>query len=742
MNKNLRLCACCTVLFVAISVGLLIAVIVLAVQLEQLKDQQPQPRATNDWRKTPATPSVFDTLTESEITEIRDFLHSRPELNLVPVNRADMGSNYIYMMEPVLPKKTDVLRHLDSGGAMPARSARVSCFMGGENPPVIKEFIVSPVPNVAQYKDSDNPAERRPIPWHTRPSNPVELSAIDTALLKPVTKELFPILKETYGYWYHNCTDRCLVFNFVPRGIRDGDRHMLIWGFRSKIDGYYLWPVSLLLLVDVNGNDPTHYKLTRLYYENRAYGSTEELLAAYSTLPKHTYPFPTAGATYGSPDLRGERKANWKKLPKQTEPDGRRYTVDGQKVKYLDWEFNFRLRAVTGIQVMDIRFRGERLAYEISMADVAVYYSGNEPSGLLASFVDAGWSLGTLHQPLIKGYDCPENAAYFNNTFFESGTGKPRTYVDALCLFEQNTGLPVRRHRSIDFYNPDQSKYFYKFSMPGSVLILRGIPTVWNYDYIFDFVFHPNGVIEVKVASTGYIQTFTYPLGGNSPYGNFVNRDFGILANLHHHLFNVKVDFDIGGQQNRFETWDLQLENRTNPLAPEERWLQKRTAVNLRKTESEALIKYKFEEPKYYVMYNQQRNNTAGYARSYRIYANGFSKVMLPEGWYSENGIPWARHQVTVTKYKDNEDTTASIYNQADPYNPVKNFEKFYGDNEGIVDQDLVAWVSLGLQHIPVMEDIPVTTTPGKQLSVVLAPLNYFDEDPSMTSQDAIVDRP
>lgn len=52
--------------------------------------------------------------------------------------------------------------------------------------------------------------------------------------------------------------------------------------------------------------------------------------------------------------------------------------------------------------------------------------------------------------------------------------------------------------------------------------------------------------------------------------------------------------------------------------------------------------------------------------------------------------------------------------------------------------QDLVTWVTLGTYHIPQMENVPNTATVGTQLSLFLTPFNYFPEDPSMASRDAV----
>ena len=46
-----------------------------------------------------------------------------------------------------------------------------------------------------------------------------------------------------------------------------------------------------------------------------------------------------------------------------------------------------------------------------------------------------------------------------------------------------------------------------------------------------------------------------------------------------------------------------------------------------------------------------------------------------------------------------------------DIFNPVISLAQFQEDNDSIVDEDLVSWITLGVNHIPTAEDIPVTTT-------------------------------
>ena len=69
---------------------------------------------------------------------------------------------------------------------------------------------------------------------------------------------------------------------------------------------------------------------------------------------------------------------------------------------------------------------------------------------------------------------------------------------------------------------------------------------------------------------------------------------------------------------------------------------------------------------------------------------------------------------------------------------PCLNFDRLPDDNEGIVDEDLVTWVTMGVHHVPHSEDLPTTSTPGREASFYLHPYNYFPICPSMYSRDGV----
>ena len=60
---------------------------------------------------------------------------------------------------------------------------------------------------------------------------------------------------------------------------------------------------------------------------------------------------------------------------------------------------------------------------------------------------------------------------------------------------------------------------------------------------------------------------------------------------------------------------------------------------------------------------------------------------MVEEGTGQEPSVSWARYQVAVTKYKEEERRSSSMYAIWDAENPVVNFQSFIDDDEVITDE-------------------------------------------------------
>src|ERR1700687_1087037 len=70
----------------------------------------------------------------------------------------------------------------------------------------------------------------------------------------------------------------------------------------------------------------------------------------------------------------------------------------------------------------------------------------------------------------------------------------------------------------------------------------------------------------------------------------------------------------------------------------------------------------------------------------------------------------WGRYNLAVSRRKDMEPSSSSMWNLNLPAKPVVDFHNFF-DGENITQEDLVAWVNVGTHHLPQAEDSPNTRT-------------------------------
>lgn len=732
-----------------LSLALLIALIVVAIRnrdkTENYKNgssagvQEFCPQTTQLTSSSPRSEGLFDDLSKEEIIAVRNYMLSQSALNITPYENAALNDNYIYLIELQQPPKDQAIDFLDDENAIkPERSARVVIYYGGKIDPEVREYLVSPARKPTQHNETKGPGRIYPIPFDARQPNLKE-SEVVAGFVTNVSKHAHELMRESYdGYTLIGCTDRCLTWTESAPG-ESGKRGKWVW-FMREIPGFYIQPVGFELYISTQGNDASLWKVEKVFYFNTSFDSVEELMRAYNNGSLHKVFLPAPSYSPDSPlyssFVRRGKSQPPKPLrpPKLVEPDGKRYTVSGRHVEYMKWSFDFRSRTSSGLQLFDIKFDGQRIVYELSLQEAAAFYSGWSPMQMSTDYLDTAWHMGSSKFELVPGIDCPDTATFFDAIHLVDAKD-PAKYKNSVCLFELNLGLPLRRH----FDNNFDGGYNFYGGMPGIALVLRSISTAYNYDYIYDYLFYPNGVVEARVSTTGYVQA-TYWTSNESPYGNPIHP--GVAGTIHDHLLNYKVDLDIGGQKNSYETIDITVENITNPWFPKARRVQKVLRRSLKETEQDAIYHRNFDHPKYLNFFSEGNVNKMGVNRGYRIHIRDTTKQMYPKDWELVRGADWSRSQMTVTKRKEEEEKSSSIYNQNSMYNPVVNFESFTADNERIVNEDLVAWVTVGVMHVPHSEDIPNTATAANSASFYLRPYNYFDEDPSMASHDALLISP
>ncbi|BFY97189.1 hypothetical protein BsWGS_00229 [Bradybaena similaris] len=692
---------------------------------------------SNDGQNTVADSkyaNVFEDLSASEISSVFGYLASQDELNIEPRQTKDAA--HVYLIELQVPNKTDALNFLDGKGSKPAREARVIVERSDLDEPVVEEYVVGPLP-LPQYHYL-NPRRQRPsIPYRFHPT--YGLHAAYTDLFNEIPDELNDIIRESYGTTFKDCRQDCLVLLPEKTSSAYSDATLIILTAYYSTDFTTINPVGLLFVMTETKKDSQRFQLHMLIYEGRVFKSVAEFVQRYqaNSIPKAKLTFPRPGpngmSVAGTMNIRGRIFPEQLKAgPMQFDPHGKRYKVSGQRVQYLEWSFSFRMSAMSGPQVWDVRWAGQRIAFEISLQELVVLYAGANPKMFYSHLSDSAFGLGDKASGLVPGVDCPEHATFLPQTIFKSELNGPKTLPNAFCLFEHNSGVPLRRHRSD---TKDNGRNY--GGLVDRVLILRTIIVEYNYDYIFDLVFHQNGAIEVKTYATGYVMSQIFQ-EGETPFGFRIHEK--VVGSIHHHLVNFKIDLDIQGQSNRYATLDFLTDKRPWPWyrTGHEPFQQISFQHRLKHSEQEAVLRYNFSTPKYHIVYNEQARNKFGNHRAYRIAASGFTKQILPDASEVLRSRRWTQYQMSVSKRKDNEESSSSIFSMFDGENPVVDFDRHLQDNESIVDQDLVLWATVGFLHLPHTEDIPNTPTAGPSATIYLLPYNYFPECPSVGSRDAV----
>ncbi|XP_046893611.1 retina-specific copper amine oxidase [Hypomesus transpacificus] len=660
--------------------------------------------------------AVFADLSANEYLQVRDYMLNLKNVDISNLSLTEPSKNFLFLIDLSLPKKMDALRYLDSNGPKPIREATVVVFHGSHGN--IKEYVVGPLPHPKYHQDVTMKKYKTELPINARTVTIGEYALIFQFLDKEVFSKLGQIMKESFDVSKEKNLN---AFEGMPRGVQSGDRQTWISFFRD-LSGMYIHPVGFEVLVNHNSTDSSNWKVEKVLYNGIYFNGVEDLKQQYESGNVDKIVFKSL-PNYASLKLKSKPTGL---SPQQYYAKGKRFSVQDNHVIYLDWSFAFGLSSLTGMRVFDVNFKGERIVYELSVQEAMSVYGSVTPGMILTKFLDSSIGIGRFAHELVRGIDCPYEAAYID-TYRYIDIGTPQRFRNSICVFEHNTGRPLRRHFS-DFFHNNYG------GLVNSALVFRTITAIGNYDYIWDFIFYQSGSIEAKVHATGYISS-SFKVDGSLKHGHQVAEN--TIGNIHTHFINFKVDLDILGVKNVFQTKDMKYVKVPLPWKPERSAMVPQLVEKQLKTEQEAALRHDTKIPRY-LHIASNRTNRWGHQRSYRLQVVTFAGEPLPEAEPEEKSMSWARYKVAITKHKDSEQTSSSLYNQNNIWTPAVDFSKYIEDNESIENEDLVAWVTAGFLHIPHAEDIPNTVTVGNGGGVILRPHNYFDEDPSIHSEDGV----
>ncbi|OTA90498.1 hypothetical protein M434DRAFT_390384 [Hypoxylon sp. CO27-5] len=634
--------------------------------------------------------NVWAQISPEDNLAVWNLLHDPASgLNLTDPDTAIINDNYVWYIDTVHVNKSEVLPYLDGDGAKPSSWARAIIFEGGKAEPVSQEYIIGPLPvsgetTIQKLDYLYNGGTGGSIPFNGRYFDQKRVDASEP-LLVSIMSNITDITTSLLGgvfYGYKDAKSTLTATTTAPTSF-DGNQAFQVIMFRLPGSATYLRPLDFFVLLDTTGTDASLYKLKGLVTNTRFFPTVADLRAAFEAgeLAEEVYQpsdYDWALVKY-NPEM-GTRELEDKFAPQSLEVGGKRYKVDSQQkyVEYLGWSFYVAHTRTLGVMLYDIRFKGERILYELSMQEAAAQYGGFQPKAATTVYHD--------------------------------------TY------YQLDAGFPLSRHRAGDSSND------YGFSNLGvvkaSILTLRSIATVGNYDYLFDYAFHVDGSLEITVRASGYLQSsFFYRDQG--AWGPRIQE--ATQGSLHDHVITWKADFDILGIENNLQVTELKVVNTTQPWWPELGEFEQ-IALETYNVEKEQQLSWADNGQVMYTVNHASATNKWGTPRGYRI-VPGKSDIRLStlNSPFSRHNTALSKAHLTVTRQHDTEPWGNSVQNLNMPWKPQQDFAKFL-DGESVEGTDLVVWFNLGMHHFTRSEDVPVTLYSEAVSSIMFAPQNFFDQ--------------
>lgn len=406
------------------------------------------------------------------------------------------------------------------------------------------------------------------------------------------------------------------------------------------------------------------------------------------------------------------------------QPDGASFRVQDNEVSWQNWRFRFALNGREGLVLYTVGYedRGKlrSILYRGSLSEMVVPYGDPSDAWYFRNAFDEGEdSMGRYANSLEPDIDAPSNATFFDSTLADE-TGVPFVVPRAVALYEKDGGL-LWKHFDRD-NNQNNSRR-------SRELVISWIATVGNYDYGFNWIFHQDGTLEMKVLLTGIMETKGVDLASAShrpdsqmAYGHLVERN--LLAVHHQHFFNFRLDMDVDGTKNSV----LEMNTAAEPANPANRY---KSAFSMKETalrsEAEAQRNVNLASSRKWEVVNPSVKNGLGANTGY---------ILVPE----ENSVPyaapdsWLRKRAGfinshfwATAYDPHQLYAAGFYanqNRGEDGLPV-----WTRANRSLQDSDVVIWYTLGVTHIPRPEEWPIMTVHPAGFRLV--PDGFFDHNPA-----------
>jgi primary-amine oxidase len=467
-----------------------------------------------------------------------------------------------------------------------------------------------------------------------------------------------------------------------------GRRILRSFGFRQDHERDHAWahPIDgLVAYVDITG-----HKVDRI-------------------IDDYAPPVPSTSGNFDDPELQGPPLDSLKPIS-ITQPEGRSFTVDGNRVQWGKWDLRIGFNEREGLTLHQIAFDGRPVVYRASVAEMVVPYADPSPVRFWQNYFDCGeYMLARYADSLRLGCDCLGDIAYLDAVIADD-FGQPKTINNAICMHEEDYSV-LWKHSDIFTGSTEmrrQRRMVFSFFTP-----------IGNYDYGFYWYLYLDGTIQLEVKATGVLFT----AAGGTEYATQVAP--GLTAPFHQHLFSARLDMTVDGVRNAVD----EVEARRVPVGPDNPYGNAFTQARTRLTrESEAARKADGSVVRTWQIVNPEVTNGLGRPVGYALIPENKATMLADASSSIHARATFATNHLWVTAYDPAERYPAGDFVNQNPGGA--GLPAWVAADRPLDGEDIVVWHTFGTTHFPRPEDWPVM--PVDHTGFTLKPVGFFDRNPTL----------
>jgi primary-amine oxidase len=421
-------------------------------------------------------------------------------------------------------------------------------------------------------------------------------------------------------------------------------------------------------------------------------------------------PVPDGSGNFQDPEVQGPHLDSLKPI-EITQPEGRSFTVEGNRVRWGKWDLRYGFNEREGLTLHQISFDGRPIVYRASVAEMVVPYADPAPVRFWQNYFDCGEYMFARYADSLKlGCDCLGDIHY-TDAVVADDFGAPRTIENAICMHEEDYGV-LWKHTDVFFTQASEVRRQRR-------LVLSFFVPIGNYDYGFYWYLYLDGTIQLECKATGIV----FASGTPGEYASEVGP--GVGAPYHQHLFCARLDMTVDGVRNAVE----EVEAERVPMGegnPYGNAFRKKVTRLTRESEAQRVNDGSVVRTWHVV--NPDSQNALGQNVGYALIPENKATLLADENSSIRARATFATRNLWVTRYEPSERYPAGDFvNQNAGGAGLPAWTAADRDVDG---EDIVVWHTFGTTHFPRTEDWPIM--PVDYTGFTLKPVNFFDRNPAL----------